>query len=132
PFSKATISPAWQLSRPCTRAMPSPTDSTWPTSETSASAPKFLIWAFRMSEISAARMSMGSCPLHKVRQIVQLGADRGVDQARPDPELQTADQRGIDLDVNRHGPAQRFGDSGFQIQRLFARYGPCDAGGHPA
>ena len=38
--------------------MPSPTDSTWPTSETSASWPKFLICSFRMAEISAARISI--------------------------------------------------------------------------
>jgi hypothetical protein len=32
PPGNSTISPAWTLSRPWTRAMPSPTDSTWPTS----------------------------------------------------------------------------------------------------
>ena len=34
PLANSTISPAWTLSRPWMRAMPSPTDSTWPTSET--------------------------------------------------------------------------------------------------
>ena len=34
PLSNSTISPAWTLSRPWMRAMPSPTDSTVPTSET--------------------------------------------------------------------------------------------------
>ena len=34
PPGNSTISPAWTLSRPWTRAMPSPTDSTVPTSET--------------------------------------------------------------------------------------------------
>ena len=62
PFTPAlgnsTISPAWTLSRPKTRAMPSPTDSTWPTSETSASSPKLAICDLRMAEISAARISM--------------------------------------------------------------------------
>ncbi len=62
PFTPAegnsTISPACTLSRPYTRAMPSPTDSTWPTSETSASSPKLAIWVLRMAEISAARMSI--------------------------------------------------------------------------
>src|SRR6059058_4728415 len=33
--------------------MPSPTESTWPTSLTSASWPKFLIWSLRIAEISA-------------------------------------------------------------------------------
>ena len=62
PFTPAdgnsTISPAWTLSSPNTRAMPSPTDSTWPTSATSVSSPKLAIWVLRMAEISAARMSM--------------------------------------------------------------------------
>ena len=62
PFTPAlgnsTISPAWTLSSPWMRAMPSPTDSTEPTSETSASSPKLAIWDFRMAEISAARISM--------------------------------------------------------------------------
>ena len=58
-LGNSTISPAWTLSRPNTRAMPSPTDSTWPTSETSASWPKFAICDLRMAEISAARISMG-------------------------------------------------------------------------
>ena len=62
PFSNSTISPAWTLSRPKTRAIPSPTDNTCPTSETSASWPKFLIWSLRIAEISAARMSI-SLPL---------------------------------------------------------------------
>jgi len=38
--------------------MPSPTDSTVPTSETSASASKFAIWSRMTREISAARISM--------------------------------------------------------------------------
>ena len=50
----STISPACTLSRPCTRAIPSPTDNTRPTSATSASWPKFLIWSLRIAEISAA------------------------------------------------------------------------------
>src|ERR1700754_98081 len=109
------------------RAMPSPTDSTWPTSETSASAPKFLIWAFRISEISAARMSIGLGPLHEVRQCCQLGADRRVDQTRTDLELQAADQGGVDLNVDLNRAAQRFRDGGFEIQRLFLGNGLCDA-----
>jgi hypothetical protein len=40
------------------RAMPSPTDSTVPTSETCASASKFAIWSRMTREISAARISM--------------------------------------------------------------------------
>ena len=55
-------SPAWTLSSPWTRATPSPTDSTWPTSATSASVPKFSIWLFRIAEISAARISIRRFP----------------------------------------------------------------------
>ena len=58
PPGNSTISPIWTLSSPWTRAMPSPTERTWPTSETSASWPKFLICSFRMAEISAARISI--------------------------------------------------------------------------
>ncbi len=72
PFTPAlgnsTISPAWTLSRPKTRAMPSPTDRTWPTSETSASSPKPSIWDLRMAEISAARMSMVSYVLFRAKR----------------------------------------------------------------
>src|SRR5579884_3099803 len=38
--------------------MPSPTDSTWPTSAMSASLPKLAICCFRIAEISAARISI--------------------------------------------------------------------------
>jgi hypothetical protein len=40
------------------RAIPSPTDSAVPTSETSESDAKFAIWSRMTREISAARMSM--------------------------------------------------------------------------
>src|ERR1700722_3364180 len=58
PPGNSTISPAWTLSRPKTRAMPSPTLSTSPTSLTCASAPKFWISRFRMAEISAGWISI--------------------------------------------------------------------------
>ena len=58
PPSNSTSSPAWTRSRPYTRAIPSPTDSTRPTSDTSASLPKLEIWSFRIAEISAARTSI--------------------------------------------------------------------------
>ncbi len=43
PPGNSTSSPACTLSRPYTRAIPSPTDKTCPISETSASLPKFSI-----------------------------------------------------------------------------------------
>jgi hypothetical protein len=58
PPGNSTISPAWTESRPYTRAMPSPTDSTCPTSATSASVPKLAISCFRMEEISAGLISI--------------------------------------------------------------------------
>ena len=58
PLANSTISPAWTLSSPWMRAMPSPTDSTWPTSETCASVPKLAIWSLMTLEISAARISI--------------------------------------------------------------------------
>ncbi len=58
PPGNSTISPACTLSNPCTRATPSPTDSTWPTSATSASAPKLAICCFRIAETSAAPISI--------------------------------------------------------------------------
>ncbi len=58
PLANSTISPAWTLSRPWMRAMPSPTDSTWPVSDTCASVPKLAIWSLMTFEISAARISI--------------------------------------------------------------------------
>ena len=58
PLGNSTISPACTWSRPYTRAIPSPTDSTWPTSATSASVPNPAIWSLRIDEISAARISI--------------------------------------------------------------------------
>src|SRR5208282_4866195 len=81
-----------------TRAMPSPTDSTWPTSETSASWPKFLICSLRMAEISAARISILSSLFHRVPDRIELGAQRGVDHAAAELDHEPADDGGIDLD----------------------------------
>jgi hypothetical protein len=58
PLANSTISPAWTWSRPWMRAMPSPTESTEPTSETWASVPKLAIWSLMTFEISAARISI--------------------------------------------------------------------------
>ena len=58
----STISPAMQFCRPNTRAMPSPTDSTWPVSATLASVSNAAICFFRISEISAGRISYQAAP----------------------------------------------------------------------
>ena len=54
----STISPDITFCRPNTRAIPSPTDRTWPVSATLASVSKAAICFFRISEISAGRISI--------------------------------------------------------------------------
>src|SRR5712691_11671751 len=81
--------------------MPSPTDSTWPTSDTSASWPKFLICSFRIAEISAARMSIRRL-FHRVFDRIELGAERAIDHAAAELHDQPADDRWIDLHVDLH------------------------------
>src|SRR6185437_3544555 len=78
--------------------MPSPTDSTCPTSETSASWPKFLICSFRMAEISAARISISGL-FHRDFDRIELGAERAIDHAAADLDDEPADNGGLDLDV---------------------------------
>src|SRR5262249_44172501 len=124
-FGNSTISPAWTLSRPWTRAMPSPTDSTWPMSETSASSPKLAICDFRIAEISAARMSMGLRSLQGELQSVELGLQRGVVETRPDLDLDAAEDRRVDGGGDLGLLAQRLGErllharelGGGQLQR---------------
>src|SRR6185437_16450365 len=96
------------------RAMPSPTDSTCPTSATSASLPKLAICCFRIAEISAARISivvplpMSSADAAKGQpQPLQLAAQRPVDHARADLDDHAAEQSRIDADVDRHPPPDR-------------------------
>ena len=54
-------------------AMPSPTDSTWPVSATLASVSNAAICFFRISEISAGRISISGGSLHGVLQSLQAG-----------------------------------------------------------
>src|SRR5258708_32639880 len=81
------------------RAMPSPTESTWPTSATSASVPKSAICCFRMADISAARISMTSTPLHCKLQARELALERCIDHARADLDHEAADQAWIDPQI---------------------------------
>src|SRR5882724_742204 len=88
--------------------MPSPTDSTWPTSATSASVPKLAICCLRIAEISAGRISMNipsGNTLHREPQPLQLALDGPVDHARPDLDDHTADQFRIDAHIDRHSAA---------------------------
>src|ERR1700712_3390914 len=100
--------------------MPSPTDSTWPTSETSACSPKLAIWDLRMAEISAARMSMVLRSLRSGAfqgefQGIEPRLQRGVEQAGADAHLQPAEDGGIDaggeFGVLAKGLAQGGGDA---------------------
>src|SRR5919206_1625026 len=77
--------------------MPSPTVSTVPTSATFASASNPAICRFRISEISAGRMSISGSPLHRVLQSLQLGLDRVVVEPGADPHDQPAEDRRIHL-----------------------------------
>src|SRR6185437_10506444 len=94
--------------------MPSPTDSTCPTSATSASLPKLAICCFRIAEISAARISivaplpMSSADAAKGQpQPLQLAAQRPVDHPRADLDRHAAEQARIDTDIDRHPPPDR-------------------------
>src|SRR4051812_48297321 len=92
------------------RAMPSPTDSTVPTSETSASASKFAIWSRMTREISAARMSIVYLAFHRGSEPVEFGADRGVDalaaQLDDDPAEDAGVHRRLEDDVAAGAGAQ--------------------------
>src|SRR5579885_1232058 len=89
------------------RAMPSPTDSTWPTSAISASVPKFAICCFRIAEISAARISILLNPLHRQLQAMQLALQRRIDHARANLDDEAAQQARVDLDIDGDLAADR-------------------------
>src|SRR6185369_15319142 len=116
PFTPAevnsTISPAWTLSRPKMRAMPSPTERTEPTSETSASSPKLAIWDLRMAEISAARISIGLRSLQGEFQGVELRLQRSVEQTGSDPHLDPAEDGGVDAGLDFGVLAERLAERG--------------------
>src|SRR5207302_1359825 len=83
------------------RAMPSPTDSTVPTSETCASASKFAIWSPMTREISAARISIVQLAFHRGCETVEFGADRGVDLLAAQLDDDSAENVGVDRSVDR-------------------------------
>src|SRR5665213_390989 len=76
--------------------MPSPTDKTWPTSLTSASAPKFWISRFRIAEISAGWIFI-SVSSHGRTNARELRAQRRIDHARSHFHDEAAEKGGIDL-----------------------------------
>src|ERR1043165_1368937 len=108
--------------------MPSPTDSTEPTSETSASSPKLAIWDLRMAEISAARMSIFLRSLQGEFQGVELRLQRSVEQTGTDLDLDPAEDGGVDAGGDFGIFAQRLAQRGLHALGLGG--GQRDRGGH--
>src|SRR5579883_618077 len=107
------------------RAMPSPTERTWPTSATSASVPKSAICCFRMAEISAARISMSSNPLHHKLQSRELALERCIHHTRADLDHETADQAWIDPEIDRDLAADGLAELLIDRLGLHGRQRPC-------
>src|SRR3990167_11337102 len=103
------------------RAMPSPTESTVPTSLICASVPKLAIWSLMTLEISAARISMFSLSsaLHRLGVRIETGADRTVDPLGPDGDDKPAEQVGGDRGPDLHIAA--LAGLQFLLQRLDLR-----------
>src|ERR1700759_4708385 len=103
--------------------MPSPTLSTWPTSETCASAPKFWISRFRIAEISAGWISILHIPfllaLHGRADAVQFGTNGAVEHARAQLDHQAAQQCRIYLGFQARFAAESGFEDAFQF-RSFA------------
>src|SRR3954447_15495527 len=114
----STISPDITFCRPNTRAMPSPTDRTWPVSATLASVSNAAICFFRISEISAGRISILGGSLHGVLQALQPGFQTGVIKAGPDPDDQAAEQVGIDLLIDVDVAVPGLDQAGAQLLAL--------------
>src|SRR5687768_18321886 len=90
--------------------MPSPTSTTVPTLRVSTAESNESIADLMMLVISSERMAMGSDLLEGAReelvsQPLQAAADAAVDHAIADAHDQTAQQVGIDLDVERDATA---------------------------
>src|ERR1700761_9590982 len=98
--------------------MPSPTDSTCPVSATLASVSNAAICFFRISEISAGRISISSGSLHGVLQALQPGFQTGVVEAGPDPDGQAAKQIRLDPLLYVHIAVSGFDQAGAQLLPL--------------
>src|SRR5580692_7183996 len=81
--------------------MPSPTLSTWPTSLTCASAPKFWISRLRIAEISAGWISI-LLSSHGGAKPFELRAQRRIDHARSDLHDEATEKGRIDFGVKLH------------------------------
>src|SRR3954449_9153221 len=110
PGSSSSISSATQFSRPWTRAMPSPTCSTAPTSARLDSVSKFSIRSFRIDVISSGRSFIWFLA-PRVRQFVsetfEAAAHTGVDAHRTGLEDDASDQIWVDLPLRLDLAARR-------------------------
>src|SRR6478752_500308 len=97
PFSKVTISPFITPERPWTRAIPSPTSSTRPTSVRVTCDWNCSISRWITEVISSALNFMGLSFDESAADRLQAGADRGVVDLVSDLDDQAPDQRRVDL-----------------------------------
>src|SRR4051794_3212644 len=103
PFSNATISPFMTPERPKTRAMPSPTSSTRPTSERVTSVWNCSI-SFWMTEVISSALNFMRLPFDQsVAELFQTVADRRVVDVVADLDDQPPDQGGVDLEAEHRG-----------------------------
>src|SRR5205809_172707 len=97
PFSKVTISPFITPARPWTRAIPSPTSSTRPTSVRVTCDWNCSISRWMTEVISSALNFMGLSFDESAADRLEAGADRGVVHIITDLDDQPADQRRVNL-----------------------------------
>src|SRR3954469_19868061 len=102
PLAKVTISPFITPERPWTRAIPSPTSSTRPTSVRVTCDWNCSISRWITEVISSALNFMGLSFDESAADRLEAGADRGVVEIVTDLDDQATDQRRVDLQCD-HG-----------------------------
>src|SRR3954467_7638197 len=111
PCSNSSRSSEMQFSRPCTRAMPSPTWRTVPTSARSVSTSYCSIRCFRIEAISSGRsftespLSTCSCRCQLPAEPFKPSAHARVESVRSDLQDDPADQARVDASGRLHAPA---------------------------
>src|SRR3954451_3213676 len=115
PLEKATISPVITPDRPWTRAIPSPTSRTRPTSVRVTSAWNCSISRWMTEVISSALNFMGLPFDQSSAELFEVAADRGVVDVVADLDDQAADERRVDLVTDdRGGAADQAGQAAAQ------------------
>src|SRR5258708_40145734 len=99
PFANVTISPVITPDRPCTRAVPSFTSSTRPTSVLVTSAWNCSISRWITEVISSALNFMALSFDEAVAELLEPRPDRGVIDVVADLDDQPSDQRGVDREL---------------------------------